>query len=196
MLGHRIPREKLERKFQDPIFGKGKSLNKKRGVNFSGGKRRRKRSVYANQLIQKQKIKLMYGLREKQFYNLYLKAKSSNEVTGEFMLKLLELRLDNVVYRLGIRKTRAAARQFVSHGHVCVNGSKVDIPSYTLSKGDLVSVKLKSKHFVCSNEGDTSLYEWLEWDPKNCKGKVASIPSRSQIDENIDENSVISFYSR
>lgn len=196
MLNHIVAKEKLERRFRDPIFGKGKSLKKRNyGPGVHGKKRKAKPSIYGGQLLQKQKLKFMYGLREKQFYNLYLKAVKSKNMTGTYLVQLLELRLDNVVYRLGIGNTRAAARQFVSHRHILVNDKIVNIPSYTLKPGDKISVKDKSKTLV-KNVSEKSLYSWLDWDSNKFLGVVNEVPDRSLIEENIDENSVVNFYSR
>ncbi len=141
------PKSKIARKFREPIFGPDKALEKK---NYPPGqhgasKRRGKQSEYAIQLLEKQKAKYTYGVLERQFSNLFVKAASKQGITGEIFLKLLEARLDNVVYRLGIATSRAAARQLVSHKHVTVNGEVVNIPSYSLRPGDVVAVRERSQ---------------------------------------------------
>ncbi len=163
------PTTKIARKFGDPIFGADRAFEKK---NYPPGqhgqmKKRRKKSEYGVQLLEKQKAKYTYGLLERQFSNTFKKAVRKKGITGEILLQLLEARLDNVVYRLGIAPTRRAARQFVTHRHITVNDKVVNIPSYTLRPGDVVGVREKSKNLeaiVDSLASRHGKYSWLEWD--------------------------------
>ncbi len=202
MARYRGPRTKIARKFGDPIFGVDKSFEKK---NYPPGqhganKRRRKTSEYGVQLKEKQKAKYTYGILEKQFRNLFEKASRSKGVTGEVLLQLLESRLDNVVYRLGVAPTRAAARQLVSHGHVTVNDDIVDVPSYILRPGDIVGVRERSKSLKAVTESLESnrsrSYSWLEWDNSQVAGKFLNIPEREEIPENIKEQLIVELYSK
>lgn len=197
------PRTKIARKFGEPIYGPDKSFEKKNyPPGFHGNnRRRRKLSEYGIQLKEKQKAKYTYGILEKQFSNLFKKAQSTKGITGEVLLQLLEARLDNVVYRLGIAPTRAAARQLVSHRHITVNGSVVNIPSYTVSPGELVAVREKSKSLevivdslASSSKG--SRYPWLEWNSEIMGGKFMNMPERSEIPENIKEQLIVELYSK
>lgn len=160
----------------------------------------KKVSEYGQQLSEKQKAKATYGLLEKQFSRTYEQAARMGGITGENLLKLLECRLDNVVYRLGIAPTRAAARQLVSHCHICVNGNVVNIPSYSLKVGDIVSVREKSKSLeviVGSLAGGSkSRYAWLEWDGAAMAGKFLQRPEREEIPENIKEQLIVELYSK
>ena len=202
MARYRGPKSKISRKFGDPIFGSDKVLEKKayppgmHGVN----KRRRKQSEYGLQLKEKQKAKYTYGILERQFANLFEKAQRSKGVTGEVLLQLLESRLDNVVYRLGISPTRAGARQLVSHRHITVNGSVVNIPSYTLRAGDLVGVREKSRTLESIMESISSSHRtassWLEWDTDQMTGKFLNRPEREDIPENIKEQLIVELYSK
>ncbi|NGM62554.1 30S ribosomal protein S4 [Sphingobacterium sp. SGG-5] len=196
------PKSKIARKFREPIFGPDKALEKK---NYPPGqhgpsRRRGKQSEYAVQLLEKQKAKYTYGVLERQFSNLFQKAASKQGITGEIFLKLLEARLDNVVYRLGIAPTRAAARQLVSHKHITVNGDVVNIPSYSLRAGDVISVRERSQSLeAISNSvaGRTvNKFGWLEWDAKNLTGKFINYPERADIPENIKENLIVELYSK
>jgi small subunit ribosomal protein S4 len=202
MARYRGPRTKIARKFGDPIFGVDKSFEKK---NYPPGqhglnKRRRKTSEYGIQLKEKQKAKYTYGILEKQFRNLFDKASSSKGVTGEVLLQLLESRLDNVVYRLGIAPTRAAARQLVNHGHIVVNGDMVSIPSFLLRPGDMVSVRERSKSLLAITESlESRRYgssSWLEWDGSQLAGKFLNRPERDEIPENIKEQLIVELYSK
>lgn len=202
MARYRGPKSKIARKFGDPIFGSDKVLEKKayppgmHGVN----KRRRKQSEYGLQLKEKQKAKYTYGILERQFSNLFEKAQRSKGVTGEVLLQLLESRLDNVVYRLGISPTRAGARQLVSHRHITVNGSVVNIPSYNLRPGDLVGVREKSRSLESITESISSSHRaassWLEWDTDQMTGKFLNRPERDEIPENIKEQLIVELYSK
>ena len=173
--------------------------NKKSNRN-PGGNRRTKVSEYGAQLKEKQKVKFVYGVLEKQFYNYYLKASNMKGPTGENMMTLLELRLDNVVYRLGLAKTRRMARQIVGHGHIRVNGQKVDIPSYSVKVGDVISLRPRSAQiemFKALREGTTVLTpKWLTFDAQNLSGTVNELPTRADIDFELQENMIVEFYSR
>ncbi|MGJ1289583.1 30S ribosomal protein S4 [Sphingobacterium multivorum] len=196
------PKSKIARKFREPIFGPDRALEKK---NYPPGqhgasKRRGKQSEYAIQLLEKQKAKYTYGVLERQFSNLFVKAASKQGITGEIFLKLLEARLDNVVYRLGIATSRAAARQLVSHKHVTVNGEVVNIPSYSLRPGDVVAVRERSQTLEAitnSVAGRTvNKFSWLEWNAKELTGTFLSYPERADIPENIKENLIVELYSK
>lgn len=195
------PKTKIARRFNDPIFGPDKTLQKKAYPPGQHGRgRRRKPSEYAIQLAEKQKAKYTYGLLEKQFSNLFEKASKKGGITGEVLLQLLESRLDNVVFRLGIAPTRSAARQLVLHKHVMVNGELVNIPSYSLKVGDLVSVREKSKSLQSVTEslsrGVVSKYPWLEWDSSQLTGKLAVLPTRDEIPETVKEQLIVELYSK
>jgi small subunit ribosomal protein S4 len=196
------PKSKIARKFGDPIFGTDKVLEKKAyppGMH-GANKRRRKQSEYGIQLKEKQKAKYTYGILERQFSNLFEKAQRSKGVTGEVLLQLLESRLDNVVYRLGISPSRAAARQLVSHRHITVNGKVVNIPSYTLRPGDIIGVREKSKSLESINESLSGSHRssspWLEWDAAQMAGKFLNRPQREEIQENIKEHLIVELYSK
>src|SRR5690554_987255 len=196
------PKSKIARKFREPIFGPDKALERK---NYPPGqhgnsRRRGKQSEYAVQLLEKQKAKYTYGVLERQFANLFTKAASKEGITGEVFLTLLEARLDNTVYRLGIAPTRSAARQLVSHKHITVNGEVVNIPSYSLRPGDIVAVRERSKSLevvVNSVSGkQINKFSWLEWDGKDLVGKFLNYPERAEIPENIKENLIVELYSK
>ncbi|WP_419802718.1 30S ribosomal protein S4 [Mucilaginibacter sp.] len=196
------PKSKIARRFREPIFGPDKALEKK---NYPPGmhgtsKRRGKQSEYAVQLMEKQKVKYTYGVLERQFENLFHKASSKEGITGETLLKLLEARLDNAVYRLGIAPTRSAARQLVSHKHITVNNELVNIPSYSLRAGDIIAVREKSKSLETITNTVSgrrvNKFSWLEWDPNNLSGKFLNYPSRDEIPENIKENLIVELYSK
>ena len=196
------PKSKIARKFGEAIYGADKVREKR---NYPPGqhglaRKRKKNSEYGEQLSEKQKAKYTYGILEKQFARTYEAAARMGGITGENLLKLLECRLDNVVYRLGIAPTRAAARQLVSHRHICVNGQVVNIPSYQLKVGDIVSVREKSKSLeviTTSVSGSTrSRYAWLEWDGAAMSGKFLQKPEREEIPENIKEQLIVELYSK
>jgi small subunit ribosomal protein S4 len=202
MARYRGPRTKIARKFGEPIFGTDKAFEKK---NYPPGehganKRRRKTSEYGLQLQEKQKAKHTYGVLEKQFRNLFEKASGSKGVTGEVLLQLLESRLDNVVYRLGIAPTRPGARQLVTHGHITVNGDVVDIPSFILKAGDIVGVRERSKSLPAitdSLESNRSgQFSWVEWDGSQMAGKYLNVPEREEIPETIKEQLIVELYSK
>lgn len=195
------PKTKIARKFGEPIFGEDKSFEKR---NYPPGqhgnnRRRGKKSEYAVQLMEKQKAKFTYGILERQFRNLFEKASRSKGVTGEVLLQLCESRLDNVVYRLGIAKSRSGARQLVSHRHITVNGEIVNIPSYQLRTGDVVGVREKSKSLQVisdSLDGSSNVYEWLTWNRDTMQGTYVNIPQRLQIPEAIKEQLIVELYSK
>jgi small subunit ribosomal protein S4 len=195
------PSSKIARKFREPIFGPDKSFEKK---NYPPGqhgqsKKRSKQSEYAVQLMEKQKVKYMYGILERQFAKIFDRASRRSGITGENLLQLIEARLDNLVYRFGIAPTRAAARQLVSHRHITVNGKVVNISSYTCKPGDLVGVRERSQALEAiqdSLKGRVSKYPWLEWDRALMNGKVLSFPTRDQIPENIKEQLIVELYSK
>jgi small subunit ribosomal protein S4 len=195
------PKSKIARKFREPIFGPDKVLTKK---NYPPGqhgnsKKRQKVSEYGVQLQEKQKAKYTYGILEKQFALIFDRASRASGVTGEMLLKLIEARLDNVVYRMGLSATRSGARQLVSHRHITVNGSVVNIPSYTLKPGDKISVREKSKSLeVITNalSGHTNKYSWLEFNASSLNGTFLNLPDRELIPENIKEQLIVELYSK
>ena len=195
------PKTKISRKFGEPLFGEDRTLEKK---NYPPGqhgnnKRRAEKSEYAIQLMEKQKAKYTYGILEKQFRNIYNKANRGKGITGELLLQLCESRLDNVVYRMGISKTRDGARQLVSHKHVTVNGSIVNIPSYTLRPGDKVSIREKSKSLKAINDSlsnSSTIYEWITFNSDTKSGTFVSAPARIQIPEKINEQFIVELYSK
>ena len=195
------PKSKIARKFGEPIFGEDKVLSKKNyAPGQHGANKRRKSSEYGNQLREKQKAKYTYGVLERQFRNLFDKAERTKGVTGEILLQLLEARLDNVVYRLGIAPSRAAARQLVSHRHICVDGKVVNIPSFQVKPGQVVSVREKAKSLeviTASLDGfNHSKYPWLEWNEADKAGKFLNMPQREEIPENIKEQLIVELYSK
>ncbi|MGC6479116.1 MAG: 30S ribosomal protein S4 [Flavobacteriaceae bacterium] len=196
------PKTKIARKFGEPIFGEDKSFEKR---NYPPGqhgnnRRRGKKSEYAIQLMEKQKAKFTYGILERQFRNLFEKASRSKGVTGEVLLQLCESRLDNVVYRLGIARSRSAARQLVSHRHITVNGDIVNIPSYQLRTGDVIGVREKSKSLQVISESldasSSNVYEWLTWNRDTLQGTYVNVPQRLQIPEAIKEQLIVELYSK
>ena len=195
------PKTKIARKFGEPIFGDDKSFEKR---NYPPGqhgnaRRRGKKSEYAIQLMEKQKAKFTYGILERQFRNLFKRANQSKGVTGEVLLQLCESRLDNVVYRLGLSPTRSGARQLVSHRHITINGSILNIPSYQVKVGDVIGVREKSKSLniiLEANGKDVSNYEWLSWNKDQLQGTLVSVPERLQIPENIKEQLIVELYSK
>lgn len=195
------PKTKIARRFKEPIFGPSKALEKK---NYPPGqhgvsKKRAKQSEYAIQLQEKQKAKYTYGILEKQFARTFEKAARAHGITGEVLLQLIESRLDNVVYRLGIAPSRRGARQLVSHEHITVNGSIVNIASFTLKPGDVIAVREKSKTLEVianSTAGAVNKYPWLDFDKASLSGKFINRPERSQIPENIKEQLIVELYSK
>lgn len=195
------PKTKIARKFGEPIFGEDKVLAKK---NYPPGQhgqnKRRKTSEYGVQLREKQKVKYTYGVLERQFRNLFDKASRIKGITGVILLQLLESRLDNVVYRLGVARTRAAARQIVLHRHITVNGQVVNIPSYEVKPGDVIGVREKSKSLEVIADAlagfNHSKYPWIEWDETLKAGKFLHLPEREDIPENIKEQLIVELYSK
>ena len=195
------PKSKIARRFKEAIFGPDKALEKK---NYPPGqhglsKKRSKQSEYAVQLMEKQKAKYTYGILERQFAKTFNKAAGLPGITGEVLLQLIESRLDNVVYRLGIAPGRRAARQLVSHAHITVNGGVVNVPSYTLKSGDVIAVREKSRTMeaiVNCVSGSVNKYPWLDFDKSSMSGKFINRPERSQIPENIKEQLIVELYSK
>lgn len=196
------PKSKIARKFGEPIFGPDKAFEHK---NYPPGqhgmaRRRRKTSEYGLQLKEKQKAKYTYGVLERQFRKIFEQASRSKGITGEELLKLLESRLDNVVFRLGIAPSRAAARQLVSHKHIVVNGEVCNIPSYQLRPGDVVSVREKSKSLEVITDSlsarRANRSAWLEWEESSLSGKFLNRPEREEIPENIKEQLIVELYSK
>lgn len=193
---------KIARRFGEPIYGVDKYFERKNyppgqhGIN----RKRKKQSEYSIQLNEKQKAKYTYGILERQFANYFEKAQRKQGVTGVILLQLLEARLDNVVYRLGIAPTRAAARQLVGHRHITVNGQTVNIPSYSLKPGDIVAVRERSKSLEVITESiernKVSKYAWLEWDNATKTGKFLNVPQKEEIPENIKEQLIVELYSK
>ena len=195
------PKSKIARKFGEPIFGADKVLSKKNyPPGQHGNNRRRKQSEYALQLREKQMAKYTYGVLERQFRNLFEKAQRTSGITGEVLLQLLESRLDNVVFRLGIAPTRAAARQLVSHRHIVVDGEVVNIPSYTLKPGQIAGVRERDKSMEVIADSPAgynhSKYLWLEWDARTYSGKFLNVPTREEIPEPIKEQLIVELYSK
>ena len=195
------PRTKIARKFKDPIYGPDKHYERK---NYPPGqhgqnKRRAKQSEYGLQLMEKQKAKYTYGILERQFKKLFLRAAGKKGVTGLNLVKLIESRLDNVVYRLGIAPTRAAARQLVSHRHILVNGKITNIPSMLLVPGDIVAVRERSQALeVITNSlnGHSNSFSWLEWDANLMTGKFMNYPEREEVPETFNEQAIVELYSK
>lgn len=195
------PKTKIARKFKDPIYGPDKSYERK---NYPPGqhgasKRRRKQSEYSIQLMEKQKAKYTYGILERQFRNVFIRASRKKGITGTVLLQLIEARLDNVVFRLGIAPSRAAARQFVGHRHITVNGEIVNVPSYSVRPGDVVGVREKSKSLEAitnSLAGSAHSFSWLEWNEEKMNGRFLNYPEREEIPENIKEQLIVELYSK
>jgi small subunit ribosomal protein S4 len=196
------PKSKIARRFREPIFGPDKALERK---NYPPGmhgasKRRGKQSEYSTQLMEKQKVKYTYGVLERQFENLFHRASAKDGITGENLLKFLEARLDNAVYRLGISPTRSGARQLVNHKHINVNGAVVNIASYALKAGDVISVREKSKSLeaIATSVAGRRInkYSWLAWDANELTGTFLNYPNRDEIPENIKENLIVELYSK
>jgi small subunit ribosomal protein S4 len=195
------PKVRISRRFNEPILGDNKALQKKNYAPGQHGRgKKRKQSEYATQLNEKQKAKYIYGLLERQFAKTFTEASRKKGKTGEVLLQLLEARLDNTVYRLGIAPTRRAARQLVLHKHIQVNGETVNIPSYTLRPGDLVGVRERSKSLEAITNSlsiqGAKKYNWLEWDNSEMVGKLINLPPREDIPENISEQLIVELYSK
>ena len=194
------PSTKIARKFGEPIFGADKDFEKR---NYPPGQhglasKRKKKSEYGTQLKEKQKVKYTYGLLERQFRNLYEKASRMKGQKGENLIVLLESRLDNIVYRLGIAPTRAAARQLVSHAHITLNGVVCNIPSAHVKPGDVVAVRERTKSIevITNSVASAAKYSWLEFDAKALTGKYINTPVRTEIPENINEQLIVELYSK
>lgn len=195
------PKSKIARRFGEPIFGPDKAQARR---NFPpgqhGNSRRRKTSEYGTQLKEKQKCKYTYGVLEKQFHNLFIKAESKRGITGMILLQMLECRLDNVVYRMGIAPTRAAARQLVSHKHITVDGVVTNIPSFAVKQGQVIAVREKDKAMTVVTEAlagfNHAKYPWMEWDDTSMSGKFLHIPDRADIPENVNEQLIVELYSK
>lgn len=201
MARYRGPKQKKARRFREPIFGPSKALERKPfGPGEHGRSRYSRKSEYAIQLEEKQKAKYTYGLLEKQFSNLFKKANAKEGVTGEILLQYLESRLDNTVYRLGLARTRRQARQLVGHKHIAVNGEVVNIPSYQMKPGDVVSVRPKSRNLEIIGDSlehsPKSKYKWLEIDKKSKSGKFLNYPVMEEIPENINVQLIVELYSK
>jgi small subunit ribosomal protein S4 len=195
------PKARISRRFNEPILGESKALLKKNYPPGQHGKgKKRKQSEYAVQLAEKQKAKYIYGVLERQFENIFDKASRKKGVTGEVLLQMLESRLDNTAYRLGIAPTRRAARQLVVHKHITVNGEVVNIPSVNLRPGDVVGVREKSKSLETITNSlsiqSAKKYNWLEWDGHEMIGKLINVPLRQDIPENINEQLIVELYSK
>ena len=195
------PRVRISRRFNEPVLGENKALQKKNYAPGQHGRgKKRKQSEYAVQLNEKQKAKYIYGLLERQFAKVFSEASRKKGKTGEVLLQLLESRLDNTVYRLGIAPTRRAARQLVIHKHIQVNGETVNIPSFTLKPGDMIGVRERSKSLeVITNSlsiQSAKKYNWLEWDGNEYVGKLVNLPPREDIPENISEQLIVELYSK
>ena len=195
------PKSRIARKLGEAIFGPDKVLTRR---NFPPGqhglaKKRKKSSEYGTQLKEKQKVKYTYGLLERQFRNLYEKASKMKGIKGENLIMLLESRLDNIVYRMGIAPTRAAARQLVSHRHIVVNGNVNSIPSVLVKPGDVIGVRERSKSLEVIQDSlaaSANKYPWLEWDANTLSGKFLNLPDRTEIPETINEQLIVELYSK
>ena len=194
------PSTKIARKFGEPIFGTDKDFEKR---NYPPGQhglasKRKKKSEYGVQLKEKQKVKYTYGLLEKQFRNLYEKASRMKGQKGENLIILLESRLDNLVYRLGIAPTRAAARQLVTHCHITLNGEVCNIPSVIVKPGDVIAVRERSKSLevIAASVASAAKYSWLDFDAKTLTGKYLNVPVREEVPETINEHLIVELYSK
>jgi len=200
MARYRGPKQKIARRFREPIFGPSKAVERKAYPPGQHGRSRRsKESEYAVQLKEKQKAKYTYGLLERQFRNLFEKAARKKGITGENLLRFLEARLDNTVFRLGFARTRRQARQLVNHGHIMVNDQVVDIPSYQLRSGDIIAVRPRSRSLEVVRDAlgrSRRVYPWLEVDRKAMQGKFLDYPNREDIPENIREQLIVELYSK
>lgn len=194
------PSTKIARKFGEPVFGEDKYFEKRNYPSGQHGlaRKRKKVSEYGTQLKEKQKVKYTYGVLERQFRNIYKKASRMKGQKGENLLTLLESRLDNIVYRMGVAPTRAAARQLVSHCHITVNGVVCNIPSSLVKPGDVVAVRERSKSLevITNCVGSARKYSWIEFDAKNLTGKYLNVPVREEIPENINEQLIVELYSK
>ena len=194
------PTTKIARKFGEPIYGADKDFEKR---NYPPGmhglaSKRKKSKEYGNQLKEKQKVKYMYGVLERQFHNTYDKASRMAGQKGENLLFLLESRLDNVVYRMGVAPTRPAARQLVNHAHITLNGKVCHIPSTRVMPGDVVAVRERSKSLevIQASVASAARYSWIEFNPDTLSAKFLNIPAREDIPENINEQLIVDLYSK
>lgn len=195
------PKTKIARRFGEPIFGADKVLSKRNyPPGQHGNNRRRKTSEYGTMLAEKQKARYTYGVLEKQFRNMFEKAARTSGITGEILIQNMESRLDNIVYRLGIAPTRAAARQLVNHRHITVDGKVVGIASYSVAPGQIVGVRERSKSLEVIEAAlagfNHSKYPWLEWDENSKSGKYLHKPERADVPENIKEQLIVELYSK
>lgn len=195
------PKTKIARKFNEPIFGENKFTHKKQSKRaYKGNRKRFKKNDYISQLFEKQKLKFIYGILERQCRKIFKRASSIKGNTGDIFLQLLERRLDNVVFRLGISVSRSEARQLVSHGHIKVNNNKVNIPSYVLTPGDLIEIAEKSKSHTSIKKALCSIkapiVNWLSWNAEKMIGRLQHIPNRDYIPENINEQLIVEWYSK
>lgn len=196
------PKTKKARAFSEAIYGPDRSFEKRKYPPGQHGpsRRRKQKSNYAIQLMEKQKAKYTYGVLERQFRNLFEKANSKSGVTGEILFQLLEARLDNTVFRLGLAPTRRAARQLVTHKHICVNGIVSNVPSHSLRKGDVISVRGKSQNLEVIRNSMTNSqakkWGWLEWNPDRQEGTFLEYPERDKIPEKINEQLIVELYSK
>ena len=194
------PSTKIARKFGEPVFGEDKYFEKRNYPSGQHGlaRKRKKVSEYGTQLKEKQKVQYTYGVLERQFRNIYKKASRMKGQKGENLLILLESRLDNLVYRMGVAPTRAAARQLVSHCHITVNGEVCNIPSSIVKPGDVIAVRERSKSLevITNAVGAARKYSWIEFDAKNLSGKYLNVPVREEIPENINEQLIVELYSK
>jgi small subunit ribosomal protein S4 len=193
------PKTKISRIFGEPILGNGKYLGKNSNPPGQHGATRKRKQLgeYALQLREKQKAKYTYGVLERQFANLFVEANRRKGVTGEVLIKLLEARLDNTVFRMGIAPSRPAARQLVSHKHITVNGVVMNIPSYSLKPGDVVGLKSSNNTAITSNiRGKNPKFSWLDWNEKEMQGTFIAYPERESVPENIKEQLIVELYSK
>lgn len=197
------PKSKKSRSFGEAIYGNDKSFERRKYPPGQHGasRKRKNKSGYALQLMEKQKAKYTYGVLERQFRNLFVKATGRKGVTGEILIQLLESRLDNVVFRLGIAPTRRAARQLVTHRHITLNGIITNIPSCSLKPGDIISIKGKSIGMIAiqdslNSKNQVRKFPWMEWDDDKKSGIFLEVPTREQIPENIDEHLIVELYSK
>jgi small subunit ribosomal protein S4 len=192
-------KSKVSRRFGEPIFGREKEIKRPNPPGQHGAKRKRKISEYGQQLLEKQKAKYIYGMREGQFRIFFERAMAKQGKTGDLLLQMCESRLDNVVYRLGIAPTRAAARQLVSHKHIVVDGKVLNIPSYIVKAGQTVGVREKDRQMIAitsSLEHRPVSGSWLTWDATTMTGTFVQVPERAEIPENINEQAIVELYSR
>ena len=192
-------KSKISRRFGEPIFGREKEIKRSTPPGQHGAKRKRKVSEYGQQLLEKQKAKYIYGMREGQLRLFFARAKAKEGKTGDILLQMCESRLDNVVYRLGIAPTRSAARQLVTHKHIVVDGKVLNIPSYIVKAGQTVGVREKDRQMIAitsSLEHRPVSGAWLTWDATTMTGTFVQVPERAEIPENINEQAIVELYSR